>query len=232
MSVYLAVYGAINGQNTAFTMSALPDPSYLELYKNGQLQPGADYSYILNRISWLNPSTIPNGSDSLIAITDWATPIPSNLPANPNLGTGGVITVRALSVDGDPMRGNGLANFLGNIDAVGQIIATRLKLLAGEVFWNVSEGTPLFQSLLGVSTNSQAVALILRNRILGTPYVTGISSLVVKYGPAGRTFAFSAVVQTAFGALTVGNAPSSQTFGGANGTWGTAQGTWGGVQQS
>ena len=107
----------------------------------------------------------------------------------------------------DPLRGQGLADFLTDIDAVGLAISERLKLLVGEVFYSTSEGTPLFQSLLGVSTNSQAVALILRNRILGTPYVTGISSLVVRYGPAGRTFAFSAVVQTVFGGLTVSNQP-------------------------
>lgn len=115
------------------------------------------------------------------------------------------ITVRTLSTAAwDPQRGQGLQNFSTDINAVSQIIATRLKLLEQEWFENTSLGTPLFQSLLGNSITTDAVALLLRQRILGTPFVTGIASFNISY-TAVRTFVFSAVVQTAFGQITVSN---------------------------
>ena len=117
-----------------------------------------------------------------------------------------LISVRKLNAAGDPMRGNGLSNFLTDIDAVGQIISTTIKLLQGE-WWENTTGTPLFQSLLGHPITSQGVALILRARILSVPYVTGIQTLDVVYGRAGRTFAFSTVVNTQVGAVTVYNLP-------------------------
>lgn len=115
------------------------------------------------------------------------------------------IQVRALSPQWDPLRGAGLTNFLTDINAVGQIIATTIKLLEGEVFYNLTNGTPLFQKLLGHATTTAAVSLILQERILSVPYVTGINALQVVYGPTGRTFTFRAVVTTQFGNITVSN---------------------------
>jgi|SRR5579872_1598990 len=121
------------------------------------------------------------------------------------------IIVRALDKNGDPLRGNGLANFVSDSDAIAQIISTRLQLLQGEWFENTADGTPLFQQLLGHPITSEAVALILRTRILGTPYVTEISNISVQYGRARRTFAFSALVQTQFGLVSVTNQIPSLT---------------------
>lgn len=115
------------------------------------------------------------------------------------------IIVRALDENWDPRRGSGLANFLTDADAVAQIIATRLKLLQGELFQDTTQGTPLFQSLLGHPTTPRAVALILRQRILGAPGVIGINSMDVQYHPAGRAFTFAATVQTRFGTVSVSN---------------------------
>lgn len=121
------------------------------------------------------------------------------------------ITVRALDKNGDPLRGSGLGSFFTDIEAVAQIIGTRLRLLQGEWFLNQSDGTPVFQSLLGHPTTTEAVALILRQRILGTPYVISIQSLQVVYGKAGRTFAFFATVLTQFGVINVTTvAPSNR----------------------
>ncbi len=116
------------------------------------------------------------------------------------------ITTRRLDENGDPMRGSGLANFVSDIDAVAIIISTRLRLLQSEWFESRNEGTPLFQSLLGHPITSQGVALILRQRILGSPYVTGIQSLNVSYQRAARSFVFAAVVNTQFGQVAVSNA--------------------------
>jgi hypothetical protein len=110
-----------------------------------------------------------------------------------------------LDASGDPLRGAGLSNFLSDIDAVAQIIATRLRFLMGEWYEDLTDGTPAFQALLGQPITMQALAMILSQRILGTKYVTGIQSLQVRYLPAGRNFAFYASVQTQFGALAVAN---------------------------
>lgn len=125
------------------------------------------------------------------------------VPSAASASTVPTIIVRALDQNWDPQCGQGLQNFIADIDAVAQILATRLKFLEGEWFENTADGTPLFQSLLGRPTTVQAVQLILRQRILGTPYVTGINSFFVNQ--TGRVFTFSATVQTQFGPITVSN---------------------------
>lgn len=118
------------------------------------------------------------------------------------------ITVRRLDANGDPLHGNGQACFLSDLDAVAQIISTRLKLLKGEWWENLDAGTPLFQSLLGVSGSGKspdAAALILTQRILGTPYVNSVSDVATSYNATTRAFRFTCNVQTAFGTVTVTN---------------------------
>ena len=87
--------------------------------------------------------------------------------------------------------------------AVAQIILTRLKLLQGEWFEDLNQGTPLFQQLLGKPTTSDGVLLVLRKRIIETPYVTGMSNASVTYKGESRAFTFSATVQTQFGAISI-----------------------------
>ncbi len=117
------------------------------------------------------------------------------------------ITVRQLNpTTWEPMEGNGLNNFISDLQAVAQIIATRLRLFQGEWFLNLSDGLPLFQSMLGSSgsqRNLDVITNFLSARILGTPYVTGIASLLTSY--ADRKFQFSAVVSTQFGTVSINN---------------------------
>lgn len=113
-----------------------------------------------------------------------------------------VIQTRRLDSNGDPIRGNGLQNFVTDIDAISQIILTTIRLLSNEWFEALNLGTPLFQKLLGVPTTNEGVALIMTQRILSVPFVTGVSNAVVLYF-AGRAFTFSANVQTVFGTITI-----------------------------
>jgi hypothetical protein len=118
------------------------------------------------------------------------------------------ILYRALDANGDPLFGQGQANFLADINAVAQAISTRLKLLQGEWWENLNAGTPVFQSMLGVAGTGKhpnAVALLLKQRILATPYVTGVSNVSTSYNGATRSFSFSCQVETQFGILTVTN---------------------------
>ncbi len=121
------------------------------------------------------------------------------------------ITVRALGTNNDPLQGSGQNNFLSDLDAMVQIIRTRLLLFEGEWFLNMLDGLPLFQSILGSSggqTNLQLVMNIIAQRISQTPYVTSIGSVTATF--QNRTFAFSAQVETQFGTVTVTNVPGNK----------------------
>jgi hypothetical protein len=119
------------------------------------------------------------------------------------------IQVRALQ-NGDPGRGQSLANFIYDIEAVAQIIGTTLKLLQGEWWESLNTGTPVFQSILGVPNTTDGVGLILRQRILSVPFVIGVQNLVVTYGPSTRHYTFSCSVITAFGTIGVSGTPGNQ----------------------
>jgi hypothetical protein len=121
------------------------------------------------------------------------------------------ITYRKLDQNGDPLQGAGQNSFVSDIDAVAQAISTRLKLLQGEWWENLNAGTPLFQSMLGVAgagRHPETIALLLTERILGTPYVTSVSNVATSYNGGTRAFQFSCQVQTQFGTLTVTNQPT------------------------
>lgn len=96
---------------------------------------------------------------------------------------------------------------ISDIDAVAQAILTRLLLFQGEWWENTLDGLPLWQQILGHPGRSSAdkIALLIQQRILGTPYVVSMQKLQAGFDPISRTFSLYAEVQTAFGALTVTN---------------------------
>lgn len=112
------------------------------------------------------------------------------------------ITYRQLGPNNDPIWGN----YISDTDAVAQAVLTRLNLLQGEWWESLTEGTPLWQSILGVSgarSRQQPISLLLQQRILGTLYVTGISNVQTSFSTVTRAFTFYAVVQTRFGNFTI-----------------------------
>jgi hypothetical protein len=116
------------------------------------------------------------------------------------------IQVRALGPGYDPLAGNGTANFLTDLDAVRQIIQTRLLLFQGEWFLNLADGTPVFQQMLGVAgagKRSQIISALLQARIRNSPFVTGVLDVQTDYDPNTRAFGFSCTVSTQFGNITV-----------------------------
>lgn len=115
------------------------------------------------------------------------------------------ITVRRLDANGDPMMGRGTAHFVSDLDAVAQILATRLKLFTNEWWENRNAGTPVFDSMLGTTNGRrpEVIALLLKQRILSTPYVRNVSKVEASFDFQGRRFQFSCQVETEFGALAV-----------------------------
>lgn len=109
----------------------------------------------------------------------------------PNLTTG--------DPGGDMTFGRGGLNFLVDSPAaVAQCVATRLKLWEGEWFLDTTEGTPYLQSILGQHNLGLATALV-RERVLGTPFVTGIADFSMAWNSTTRAFQVTGKVSTAFG---------------------------------
>jgi hypothetical protein len=116
----------------------------------------------------------------------------------------------------EPQFGQGTGNYLQGSDAVAQAVMTRLLLFEGEWWESVNDGTPIWQQILGVpgpggnTTLQQQIALLLQNRILSTPYVTGITSLQFSFDSSARSFQLSASIATAFGVTQINYGPSVQ----------------------
>lgn len=122
------------------------------------------------------------------------------------------IAMRNLGPNRDPLYGGGFNNFLYDLDAVAQLIQTRLLLFEGEWWQDLTDGLPLFQSILGVAgagKNSAAVSQLIQKRILGTPFVESLSDVQTSYQPTQRTFVFQCFVQTTFGTLQVNIGPGT-----------------------
>lgn len=108
---------------------------------------------------------------------------------------------RALTSDGDYTFGQGNKDFLIDIPAaVAQAVQTRLLLLEGEWFLDVTDGTPYATQILG--TNTQATRdLAVKRRILQTP---GVKSLVSYASQVvDREFLVQAVIDTIYGQVPV-----------------------------
>jgi hypothetical protein len=109
---------------------------------------------------------------------------------------------RALDATGDMTFGQGSANFLVNSpDAVAQSIVTRLKLLTGEWFLDVTSGTDYAGAVLGRGTQ-QTRDVEIKSRIVETEGVLSLdtysSSLSSK-----RQFSVAGTVTTIYGAINL-----------------------------
>lgn len=123
------------------------------------------------------------------------------------------VTYRQLGANNDPVWGQGSSNFLSGAQAVAQAVQTRLQMFQGEWWESLLDGLPLWQKILGVSTTEAQVGLLVQQRILGTPYVSGITNLSVEFASPARSFSISATVQTVFGQVSVDYAPQPTAQG-------------------
>ncbi|WP_415466663.1 hypothetical protein [Clostridium saccharoperbutylacetonicum] len=119
-----------------------------------------------------------------------------------------VIRYRILDANGDMTFGRGSQNLTYGSYAVGQAIQTRLKLLKGEWFEDTEDGLPLFQQILGTKStknNLQIIDSLIRERILGTTDVTGITEYNSNSSNEDRSYSFTAKVNTNYGTVTISN---------------------------
>lgn len=108
---------------------------------------------------------------------------------------------RRLDENGDMTFGHNMADFLENSpETVAQAINTRLGLIQGEWFLDVTEGTPYQTQVLGVRKLNLAGPAI-RDRILGTEGVLNVDNFFTQFDPNLRQFNISCTVNTVYGQM-------------------------------
>lgn len=108
---------------------------------------------------------------------------------------------RALDADGDYTFGQSAANFfVNNVAGIAQSVLTRLKLLQGEWFLDVTEGTPYSTLILGKGTRATYDQAI-KARILGTTGVTAITQYSSDLN--NRALSIRATLATIYGPLII-----------------------------
>ena len=108
----------------------------------------------------------------------------------------------------DPIFADGTS--LIGVAAVAQAILTRLKLLFGEWWADLSIGLPVFQIMLGQLASAKGLAAMsaaIQQNIEGAPYVTGVTNVKVSF--VSGQLQYSATATTVFGPVTISNTPGS-----------------------
>lgn len=106
---------------------------------------------------------------------------------------------RALDQNGDYTFGSSARNFFINTPAgVAQAVLTRLLLIEGEYWLDLTEGTPYKTQILGRGTIA-LYDLAIRTRILETQGVTEIVAYSSLLNPVTRHVAVAATIDTLYG---------------------------------
>lgn len=95
----------------------------------------------------------------------------------------------------------GLNFYVDSPEAVAQAVMTRLRLLVGEWFLDITEGTDYLTQVLGYGTEATR-DIEIRARILGTQGVTDIQDYTSSVNPSTRLFSVKVTINTIYGQLT------------------------------
>lgn len=109
--------------------------------------------------------------------------------------------VRRMDDDGDMVTEG--VQFIEGVEAVEQVIKTRLRLFLGEYFRDITDGTPWFEQILGKGTSVTAREAAIRNRIVNSPNVIRLMSFDTDFDIDSRKYSVTATVLTNYGLLTV-----------------------------
>lgn len=110
---------------------------------------------------------------------------------------------RKLDIAGDMALGHGHADYLQDSpECVGQAVGTRLALLRGEWFLDLTEGTPYVPAVLGKHTK-QSYDFVIRQRVLETEGVTEIMEYESIFDGETRKLTVNIRVDTVYGPTQV-----------------------------
>ncbi len=105
--------------------------------------------------------------------------------------------------DGDMQAGHGAADYWEDDPrGVAQAVVSRLRLLAGEWFRDLAEGTPYVGGVFGKHTR-ESYDPVIRERILDTEGVTAITSYESSCDGETRRLTVSVTIDTEYGPATI-----------------------------
>ena len=114
------------------------------------------------------------------------------------------IRVRRLDANWDPTYGDGQNDYIFDLDAVVQIVRSRLGLWLAEWWENLDEGLPMFQKILGKQAKNKIVIdREIQKRIAETDYVTSIDDFESEYDSSIREYSCSVSFATIFGSTSL-----------------------------
>jgi hypothetical protein len=110
---------------------------------------------------------------------------------------------RRLDDKGDMIMGHGDADYLRDTPlAVAQAVVTRLRLLRGEWFLDLAEGTPYAPAVLGKHTK-ESYDLVIRERVRETEGVAAITNYESFLDGETRRLTVNLTIDTVYGPTTV-----------------------------
>lgn len=114
------------------------------------------------------------------------------------------IIVRRLDENWDPVYGTGRNAYIADLDALTQIVQTKLRLWKGEWWEDRNEGLPMMQQILGKMGTTQMIAdRLIQKRIMEVPYVIRISDFYSTFNRETRGYECEATIETEFGTVLV-----------------------------
>ncbi len=110
---------------------------------------------------------------------------------------------RRLDKDGDMVIGHGDADYLKNSpECVAQAVVTRLRLLRGEWFLDLTEGTPYAPAVFGKHTR-ETYDFAIRQRVLETEGVTEIEEYESLFNGETRNLTVNIRINTIYGPVAI-----------------------------
>ena len=107
--------------------------------------------------------------------------------------------VRSIDRTKDWQLGKGKNDYKKDVNAVIQMIETRLKSFLGDCFFDLAEGIDWFY--FNGSKDSEELKIAITARILNTPNVISASEVITEVGK-GRIFLIQFTVNTIYGQIT------------------------------
>ena len=112
------------------------------------------------------------------------------------------LSCRRLDENGDYIFGHGFSDYCKNTEAVAQAAKTKLLLLKGEWWEDVTDGTEVFTKILGNSISERTkneIDIIIKDRVLEVSGVLSIKSFESAIDKISRTYKANMTIETIYG---------------------------------
>lgn len=101
-------------------------------------------------------------------------------------------------INNDMRFGHGIANISVQSEACAQLVATRLRLIAGEWFLDTSAGLPYLTQMPSKPVDLDTMDALIRQTIIETEGIDTLDSFELSYDSATRVMSVAASVSTIY----------------------------------